>query len=177
VLGTDRRLTVLANRGGRLKADGARAYGQPTVGGRLRATLAAGDFDGDGDADLAVADAGENRVFLFTGDTHPSIAATFRLSQGSPLDLAPADLDGDGDADLAVLADRDPRLMVLQVGDREGAVTVALVGTRELDDLDGASRLRLTDLDESGHLDAVVWGHEDDTPQLLSLRAVRIVTP
>jgi hypothetical protein len=179
VLRTDRRVTVLANRGGRLRARGTVAYGEASSAGPLRARLATGDFDGDGDADLAVTDARKHRLFLFGGDTRPTLAATFRFSDGPPVDLAPADLDGSGPDDLAVLVgEASPRLRVLRVRPTgQGVVNFAPMGGRALDGLETAAQLQLTDFDQSGPRDAAVWGAEDGTPYILSLRAVRIVTP
>ena len=178
-LGRDRRIHLLVNRPGTFNRESSRAYDDAAGAGGLEASLAAGDFDGDGDADLAVADAGVDRVFLFTGDERPAMAATYRFpSHAGPRDLDAADLDGDGDDDLVVLRQGPdgPVLTALRVATDGNGLTFRNTGDRRVEDLAEAGRLRLADLDEAGGPDAVVWGRTEAEPWMATIRDLRIVT-
>jgi hypothetical protein len=68
-------------------------------------SVAAADFDGDGDLDLVSANEGNDTLTVFF-QTSPGVFRTTPLSLGnagvtnSPASVAPADFDGDGDVDL-----------------------------------------------------------------------------
>jgi VCBS repeat-containing protein len=65
--------------------------------------VAAGDLDGDGDLDLAVAKFFSNNVTILTNDGTGTFTATSTPTAGDgPFSVAADDLDGDGDLDLAV---------------------------------------------------------------------------
>lgn len=95
--------------------------------------LERGDFDGDGDVDVASANSGfpddEVSVVLNNGSGRfgPPIDT---LIPDYPLDVAPADFDGDGDTDLA-LATLSNTLALLADGD--GTFTVATVSRDDSD--------------------------------------------
>jgi hypothetical protein len=178
-LGRDRRIHLLVNRPGSFERESSRAYADGAGTGGLTARLIAGDFDGDGDADLAAADAGVDRVFLFTGDERPGMAATYRFpSHAGPRDLAAADLDGDGRDDLVVLRQGPDGavLTALRVAAEGNGLTFRNTGDRRIEDLTEASRLRLADLDEAGGPDAMVWGGAEGEPWTATIRDLRIVT-
>jgi len=179
-LGLDRRIHLLVNRAGSFKRARSRAYDDPAEAGHLPAELVSGDFDGDGDADLAVVDAGVDRVFLLTGDARPAMAATYRFpGHAGPRGLAAADLDGDGRDDLVVLRQgpEGPVLTGLQVVAEGGGLTFRNTGDRRVADLAEGHRLALADLDEAGGPDALVWGEADGEPWLVAVRDLGIVTP
>ncbi len=74
---------------------------QVIVVGGYPADLAAGDFDGDGDIDLAVAGAPESHVTALLNDGTGSFDAGTSYSCGTcPYTIAVLDFDGDGDLDL-----------------------------------------------------------------------------
>ena len=66
-------------------------------------SVAIGDLDGDGKADLAVANFGSNTVSVLRNQGDGTFAAQVGYAVGdSPRSVALRDLDGDGKADLAV---------------------------------------------------------------------------
>lgn len=104
---------------------GRRAFDPPVaLAGDLNApeAIAAGDLDGDGRADLAVADAGgggPGEVVLFFASGGPAgFAEPVRLAGvgTDPESLVLADLDGDGDLDVAVADQAVGRVIVLWNG-------------------------------------------------------------
>jgi hypothetical protein len=73
--------------------------------------LAAGDLDGDGDLDLAVA---ARNVSVFLNDGHGTFAAGVPYGTGNaPTELVTADFDGDGDLDVAAACSYPGNLTVI----------------------------------------------------------------
>ncbi len=91
------RIAVFLNRGGAL-FEPARS----TALGAEGSSLAAGDWDRDGEPDLAVTTKGPNdvRVLKSRGNGLFEIIQTLGTGVFDPQSLTPADLDGDGDTDL-----------------------------------------------------------------------------
>jgi predicted NUDIX family NTP pyrophosphohydrolase len=70
--------------------------------GEVPSSVAAGDFDGDADPDLAVANTESDDVSVLLGGAGGAFAATTSISAGDyPYSLAVADFDDDADLDLA----------------------------------------------------------------------------
>jgi len=89
--------------------------------------LVAGDFNGDGITDLAVADDGSDTVFILLGDGH----GNFTQTPGSPISVGTnpafmvvADFNGDGNTDLAVVNSGSDNVTLL-LGDGQGDFTDA----------------------------------------------------
>lgn len=62
--------------------------------------VVAGDFDNDGDQDVAVGVSGPNRLFVNNGDG--TFSNSFQFGSGTTIAMAWGDFDADGDLDLAV---------------------------------------------------------------------------
>ncbi len=156
-----------------LLADGNGGYRPPATYPLLLESLGvvAGDFDRDGDADIAVTDTdrfwGGSTVSLYTNDGKGHFARTSVSSAGNtgPSGLTAADFDGDGWLDLATAHDAyivcNNTMAVLR-NNHNGFFGVAQVQT-----LDSCTRsIASGDLDGDGDSDAVV-GHESNVFSVL----------
>jgi hypothetical protein len=65
-------------------------------------SIALGDFNGDGNLDVAVADVGSVRVLLGNGDGTLKTSSVSYVAGGNPTSLAVGRFDGDSELDLAV---------------------------------------------------------------------------
>ncbi len=128
-----------------------------TGGGTGPGFVAVGDFDGDGDFDVAVAlkNIGVVRVLVNTGGTFSAGSNT--TVGDEPRWIATGDLDGDGDLDMAVINRGDDSMTVL-LNDGTGSFTTSTVAV-------GADprSVALGDFDRDGDSDAAVANHDDRT--------------
>ena len=128
------------------------------LGGGLRPTLAVGDLDGDGDADL-VLPGPVPQVWLNRGGLQGGVTGTFEegaiLGTNSGL-VALGDLDGDSDLDAFISTDVAETVWL---NDGTGDFTDA--GQRYGQDVREAQAVALGDLDGDGDLDAVVGRRPD----------------
>ncbi len=105
-------LVVLPGRG-----DGTFAPATGLDAGREPLGVASGDLNGDGAADLVVANTGAASVSVRLGDGAGRFPAPARLPTGNhPLAIAVADFDGDGAADLTVADQTADHLSLLRGG-------------------------------------------------------------
>jgi len=129
------------------------ATGSPvTVSGSLLVGIAAGDFNNDGTIDLAVADYGDNKVFILPGNGDGSFQTPTSVSaHGNPVEIATADFNNDGNLDLAVVEYSGNQVEVL-LGDGSGGFAESgafSTGT-------GPYSVAVADLNNDGNLDMVV---------------------
>ncbi len=105
----------------------APAPGSPVAAGSAPAGVATGDFNGDGIADLAVANSSSNNVSILFGDGSGGFAPApgSPVAAGSrPQGVAIGDFNGDGIADLAVPNETSNNVSIL-LGDGSGGFAPA----------------------------------------------------
>ncbi|MGA9670577.1 MAG: TIGR03118 family protein, partial [Terracidiphilus sp.] len=133
------------------------ATNSPVVVGVAPASIAMADFNGDGKADLAVANLGDNTVTILLGNGD----GTFTHATGSPItvgrgpiSIAAGDFSGDGVPDLAVANVTDNTVTIL-LGNGNGTFTqaagspLALIGS-------SPSSVAIADFNGDGKLDFAV---------------------
>jgi hypothetical protein len=130
----------------------ARAYA-----GQAPMALACGDLDGDGQADLAIANESALRWSVCFGLPGGGLDVARETRSGrSPHSLAVGDLDGDGRADVVALNALEGSLSVL-LGTPAG-----LAAAQTLIRAPNADELRLADADGDGKLDALWLAKQKD---------------
>ena len=90
--------------------------------------IAVGDFNGDGKADLAVANQGSGDVSVLLGAGDGSFGAATRfLAAGNPLAVTTGDFNHDGSLDLAVTIAGSPGGVSVLLGDGAGSFGTATI--------------------------------------------------
>lgn len=113
--------------------------------------VAAGDFDGDGDADVAATDSISSQLIWLLGDGVGNLTPGGALAGGSGvLDVRAADLNGDGTADVAWTAASDGQLRTA-LGGPGGLAAHSATAVQG-----GAGHVAFGDFNEDGNLDALV---------------------
>ncbi len=129
------------------------------TGGSTAQWVAVGDFNGDGNVDVAVANTsgsnGSVGILLGNGDGTLQPAVTYDSGGDSALSLAVADFNGDGKLDIAIANpydENDPNLATqpvgLLLGNGDGTFQ-----TTQFYDADGGSIVAATDFNNDGHVD------------------------
>ena len=136
----------------------------PNPVGSLPSSLAVGDFNGDGQLDVAVGNRGDNSVEIFPGDgSGEFLSETSGSTTGAnPLALAAGDFNGDGAMDLAV-ANGGAQDVALLLGAGNGEFSLGLVsavGTTPASSVAG-------DFNGDGLLDLAVVNYDGNTVTVL----------
>ncbi|MHC4427164.1 MAG: FG-GAP repeat domain-containing protein [Planctomycetota bacterium] len=128
--------------------------------------VAAADFDGDGDRDVATTVDGPDRIAVLLNDGSGVFAAgpaSNLPNSSSPQDLVAADVDGDGDMDLAV-AVRDPvGSVVMMLNTGAGTFTVGTSVTVQ----DRPRGLSTADIDNDGDMDFAVANRDSNSATVI----------
>jgi FG-GAP-like repeat len=114
----------------------------------------AGDLDGDGDLDLAVAQFGynEGQTRWMRNDGRWRFSSTVLQNLSGPINVEIADLDGDGDLDITSLVSQEWEEIYAYVNGGRGQFSSRLIWGSTNDDF-GSSWLAATDLDRDGDVD------------------------
>ncbi len=138
-------------------------------------SVAIGDLDGDGKADLAVANAGSNTVSVYRNTSGSgsidvgSFATKVDFTTGSsPFSVAIGDLDGDGKADLAVTNFNSSSISVLRNTSSSGSINVGSFATK-VDFTTGTNpfSVDIGDLDGDGKADLAVANNQSNNVSVL----------
>src|SRR2546423_5490 len=91
--------------------------------GRVPVSVAAGDFNGDGQRDLVVANSGSDNVSVYLGDGKGGFSDAINFAVGSsPRAVAVGDFNSDGHADI-VVTNYGANSVSLLAGDGQGRFT------------------------------------------------------
>lgn len=125
---------------------------------------AVGDYDGDGDMDLATTVDGPDRVQFLVNDGTGAFSAGISVNlpaSSSPGDVVAGDLDGDGDIDLAVaLKDNHSIIAVINNGGSFSLGAETSVG-------DNPRGLDIADMDNDGDLDLAIANRDSNNASVL----------
>jgi hypothetical protein len=143
----------------------------PETAGNKPVSIAASDFDGDGDVDLAVANQQSFNVSLLAnnGSGNFSELATSPESAGTfPQGVSAIDIEGDGDSDLAIANQGSNDVTILR---NNGSANFSQPPTSP--EPVGMRPLRppaVADFDDDGDLDLAVTNADDDNVTILANR-------
>jgi subtilisin family serine protease len=121
--------------------------------GFLPTAVVSGDFNGDGKLDWAVANGGDNSIWIYlgNGDGTAQLPRIVRLTGQAPVALAAADMNGDGKLDL-VVALADSIAVEVLLGNGDGTFGPELMFTVP----SYPESLAVADFNGDGNLDVVV---------------------
>jgi hypothetical protein len=134
--------------------------------------VATGDFDNDGNMDIAVTDMANNRVLVLLGNGDGTFQTAVSYPTGSnPVALVAQDFDGDGEPDLAVVDQGDGTTassVSVLIGNKVNNVQTGTFGTK-IDYPVGISPSAITtaDFNTDGTVDLAVTNKADNTVSIL----------
>ncbi len=137
------------------------------AGGFNPTALAAADFNGDGDVDLAVTSAGSNlvQIFLGNGDGTFRTGSNLQFSTGvDPVFVATGDFNGDGFLDLAIANQTDNTVSIL-LGNGDGTFTPASIPAPPVGNT--PTSIAVADLNVDGRPDLLVTDKADNAMSIL----------
>lgn len=114
--------------------------------------LTLGDYDGDGDLDIALIDEFQVRIYLYNPATDFFVNTVTYSAGGDPTDVVNADINGDLNLDLIITDDNLNQIRVY-LGNGDGTFTFPPV---TYDIGNNPSRITLADFDMDGFIDAMV---------------------
>ncbi|PYT34060.1 MAG: hypothetical protein DMG58_05760 [Acidobacteria bacterium] len=127
---------------------------RPTLpAGFIPTAVVAGDFNGDGKLDWAVANGGDNSIWIYlgNGDGTAKLPTIVHLQGYAPVALAAADMNGDGKLDLLV-AEADSLAVAVLLGNGDGTFGPELTFTTPSIPIS----LAVADFNGDGKLDVAV---------------------
>jgi VCBS repeat protein len=146
------------------------APGSPVAAGDGPVGVEAADLNGDGKADLAVANGRSENLTVLLGDGTGGFGAApgspFPVG-GSPGDIAAADLNGDGDVDLALPVWQNNWRIAILLGDGAGGFAPAPGSPVALGVRFGTTEIALADLNGDAKRDLLIANGDSRT---LSIR-------
>jgi hypothetical protein len=114
---SDNQLFILKNDGSGNFSPGAGA----SLGGSTGdVVIVAADFNGDGKADVAVADPTDNQVVIAFSNGDGSFSTQAPVSVPDPQKVVAADFNGDGHTDLAILSGQSPNSLYIAMNNGTG---------------------------------------------------------
>jgi hypothetical protein len=146
-------------------------YNQAVIGtGESPVAVVAGDFNGDGQLDLAVVNQNDNTVSVILSKTGGSFSSKVDYPVGaSPVAIVSGDFNGDGSLDLAVVNSQDNTISILlgsanglfspQQTFPTGAMPVSIVAV----DLNSDKKLDLATANQTDGTVSVLLGNGDGT--------------
>jgi hypothetical protein len=138
--------------------------------GNTPTAIATGDFNGDGNLDLAIANGSSNTVTILLGNGNGTFTAVASPATGnSPSSLVVGDFNGDGKPDLAVTNATDNTVTIL-LGNGDGTFKAAaspVTGNRPsaiaAGDFNGKGKVDLAVANAAGNTITILLGNGDGT--------------